>query len=162
MDASTSAKLGLLDRSINELNRSSFLEDMQIGADAIFAVEEWVKSMKPLLKYVTGPSNVYHDCRGSSAKVVFVAQVRGCQHHLYLDEAGSFVSTLLCSCKQVSCTHYRTMVDYGCFPVDISVSFLFAKLNEIMKQAEEKKEKHLALVREAREKLDKIMEVIRS
>jgi hypothetical protein len=59
--------------------------------------------------------------------------------------------------------HYRKfdMIATYCHR-HVPISLVFAKLNEIMQQAEEKKEKHLASVREAREKLDKIMEVMRS
>lgn len=163
MDASISAQgLDLLDRSISELNQS-FLEDMQIGGDATVAIGEQLNSMKSLLKYVTAPSNVYYDCGKPSLKVVFVAQVKGCQAHLYLDEAGSFVSAVLCDCHrpQMTCAHYRTLSGTS-FWRDVPISLLFSKLQEITARAEKREEEHAAALRRARQKLDKIMAVIRS
>lgn len=166
MDASNSS----MDFTVSELMRSPHKEDKTLAETAREIIRKTVSNVKPILRYVSEPvyyHNPYHACvtKGkvrASLIVGFKAKTENDNpHDLFLTDTGHFFRANRCGSHY---TKWSPEEDSSGNCPDTWELLPFDKvvegLRSALKVAEEKREKHLAAIRERSQKLDEIMAIL--
>jgi len=165
------------------LEKSQHPEDRELAVKAEEVVKEIIEKLKPILRYVSEPipfvGSIEKECENPNFTIVNVYQSnsRGVRimeiealytelytavgEILFLTERGDFFSVTRCKVTRHK-EHYHLKRNAVEAPWKL-VPFgeLIASLEIVLRYAEEKREQHLQSIRERREKLDEILEILK-
>lgn len=164
-----------MDTSINfgtacplDLHNSQFSEERDLADKIKIVFEQLAENLKPILKYISTSYEIYASTtldgftRGCRNKV---RAIEVCQHkgnYLLLREDGVFFLCVKTSIgepgkfRAENTSRVAPYTTWGKFPFEMAL----ASLQRYLKTAQEKREKHLASIRERREDLDKILAIL--
>ncbi len=160
------------DFRVSDLECSEFTEDKEIAQKCADAVSLLLKKLKPILPYITIPVRVKSisekECEkhpGSSPqdelRAVKLGPIWKAENSetLFLDKVGGFFTAK--PCRNNSDIYH--MESFNHFEWQ---RMLFGKLIEhldsVLKEAEEKRKRHLQAITERREKLDNILKILKN
>ena len=159
---------------VAKLRESGFPEDAELAEKAEKVVELLVKELKPVLRYIAIPflvkkTNVSPPSSFRAIEIICFKRYPAEElEYLFLSEDGIFFTA-----KEIKASQYSHEKDYyqptATGENDIlstwrAIPFneFTASLEEALRQAKEKREKHLASIAERSARLDKIMEILKS
>lgn len=172
MDASNSS----MDFTVEKLAKSIHEEDREIAEKARVTIGKIVESIKPLFRYI-GVHICYHpasdlsQCKRDATMFKQMRMIQLSETHnewpysLFLTEDGIWHTLFFCPYTPGYSLHYQKDHEYNdLVPTQAWEFFPFnevvGKLRDVFVAAEEKREKHLAAVRERTKKLDEIMAIL--
>lgn len=172
MDASNSS----MDFTVEKLAKSIHQEDKELAERTRIIIDKIVESVKPLFRYI-GTDVCYHqatdfsDCERNAfmykqMRMIQISQTRQeWPYSLFLAEDGTWHTMFFCPYMPDHGKHYQMGHTYNSvMPITAWEFFPFNEvidgLRNILKEAEEKREKHLVAIRERSQKLDEIMAIL--
>ena len=154
----TSNNQNFQDFKVIDLEKSQHSEDRELAVKAEEVVKVLIEKLKPVLRYIATPVPfIQGDYRAIALGEMGEAGRGGT---LFLLENGHFiVGELDSSCKDPN--HYQFRSSGSDLWKLIPLGVLIASLEKALREAEEKREQHLQAVKERREKLDEILQILK-
>ena len=155
-------------KSYEGLMTSGFAEEKELAEKMAKVVDEIVTEIKPVLKYVSQPIPLLEDDQHCPSRVprldtrgVEIDRIResgsGITRCIFLGEDGKFFTSKLCSGGhyqgQSGNMHYSWQL--------VPLEKLIEGLQKIFQAATQKREHHLASIRERSEKLDTVLAILK-
>lgn len=154
----TSNSQNFQDFRVIDLERSQHSEDRELAVKAEEVVKVLIEKLKPVLRYIATPVPfIQGDYRAITLGEIGEAGRGGT---LFLCENGHFIIGELDSFSKDP-DHYQFRSSGSDQWKLIPLGVLIASLEKALREAEEKREQHLQAVKERREKLDEILQILK-
>jgi len=183
MDTSNSSSSK--DFRVYDLQKSWSAADSELAEKVQKVMATLIEKLKPVLRYLTVPVpvldfDVEENCNRpnlhivnpySGHRAIELFEIEGIRQGtvemLFLREDGKFFTAIRCPFHPHQMHYHGRRIQQDNIFISASTwelapfEKLIASLNGVLRQAEEKRQQHLQSIRERREKLDEILEIIK-
>jgi hypothetical protein len=164
------------DFKVIDLERSQHPEDMELAKQATEVMEALIEKLKPIFRYISAPipllqrSEEAEQCdhpnmnmmspNNNSYRAVELITITPPGEVLFLHEQGWFFVGLLCSVRRHPKHYHLRQDDNTAVWKLVPFQVLVAAIEKALRQAEEKRQEHLASIQQRREQLKQILEIL--